>query len=95
MQTPAATDERSLPRHVVRLSDALAALLGRAEEGAELSEDGLLGGLRQQGLITYPPWTRAQGLRPPHRLLVRLSGALAEQLARPYFVTQVPFSAEL
>jgi len=37
----------------VRLSGALAALLGRAE-GAELPEDDLLGFLRAAGLITYP-----------------------------------------
>ena len=44
----AAADEdraRALSRHFVRLSGALAALLGRAE-GAELSEDELLDGLR-------------------------------------------------
>jgi len=40
-------------RYVVRLSGALAALLGRAE-GAELPEDELLGRLREWGLITYP-----------------------------------------
>jgi len=50
MQTPAAA---SLPRHVVHLSGALAALLGRAA-GAELSEDELLAWLREAGLITYP-----------------------------------------
>ena len=48
MQSPASTD-----RYVVRLSGALAALLGRAE-GAELPEDDLLGWLRAKGLITYP-----------------------------------------
>jgi hypothetical protein len=45
--------ERSSDRYVVRLSGALAALLGRAE-GAELPEDDLLGWLRATGLITYP-----------------------------------------
>ena len=42
-----------IPRHVVRLSGALAALLGRAD-GAELPEDEMLGWLREAGLITYP-----------------------------------------
>jgi len=53
MQSPASEHERSSDRYVVRLSGALAALLGRAE-GAELSEDELLGRLRGWGLITYP-----------------------------------------
>ena len=39
--------------YTVRLSGALAALLGRSE-GAELPEDELLGWLREGGLITYP-----------------------------------------
>jgi hypothetical protein len=43
----------SFPRHVVRLSSALAALLDRAG-GAELSEDELLLRLKEAGLITYP-----------------------------------------
>jgi hypothetical protein len=47
MQTPTPAS------YVVRLSGALAALLGRAE-GTELPEDDLLGYLRQTGLITYP-----------------------------------------
>jgi hypothetical protein len=47
MQTPTPTS------YVVRLSGALAALLGRSE-GAELPEDELLGRLREWGLITYP-----------------------------------------
>jgi len=50
---PTAAAALSLPRHVVRLSAALAVLLGQAE-AAELSEDGLLGSLREAGLITYP-----------------------------------------
>ena len=59
MQSPAAAAACSLPHHVVRLSTALAALLGRPEdaEGAEapeLSEDELLVVLREAGLITYP-----------------------------------------
>jgi hypothetical protein len=54
MQSPPASDTvRSPDRYVVRLSGALAALLGRAE-GAELPEDELLGRLREWGLITYP-----------------------------------------
>jgi hypothetical protein len=52
MQSPVAA-ARSLPRHVVRLSAALAALLGRAE-GAELPEDEFLVFLREAGLITSP-----------------------------------------
>jgi hypothetical protein len=53
MQSPASDSERFADRYVVRLAAALAALLGRAE-GAELSEDELLGWLRAKGLITYP-----------------------------------------
>jgi hypothetical protein len=53
MQSPASDRARSPDRYVVRLSGALAALLGRAE-GAELPEDDLLGSLRAKGLITYP-----------------------------------------
>ena len=49
MQSSAASDP---DRYVVRLSGALAALLGRAE-GTELPEDDLLGWLRGAGLITY------------------------------------------
>jgi hypothetical protein len=79
LDTPAAVAERRR-RYVARLSVALAALLGHAA-GAELSEDGLLGGLRAAGLITYPP---SPLLSPHHLLLVRLSGALAEQLAGPH-----------
>ena len=41
--------------HVVRLSDALAALLGpEIYEGAELSEDEFVEALRAAGLVTYP-----------------------------------------
>ena len=60
MQTPAALADAAaidiaLPRHVVRLSVALAALLGR-DEGAEGSEDEwLLSLLRAQGLIITCP----------------------------------------
>ena len=39
--------------YVVRLSGALAALLGRGE-GAELWEDEVLGTMREHGLLTYP-----------------------------------------
>jgi len=53
MQFSASTRARSPDSYVVRLSGALAALLGRAE-GAELPEDDLLGWLRATGLITYP-----------------------------------------
>jgi hypothetical protein len=53
MQSPASSNEESPDRYVVRLSGALAALLGRAES-AELPEDELLGRLREWGLITYP-----------------------------------------
>jgi len=56
-------------RYVVRLSGALAALLGRSE-GAELPEDDVLGCLRAQGLMTYPS-----------PLLGGLHGELAEVLA--------------
>ena len=46
-------------RYYVRLSDELAALLGRGvgdERGGEgiISEDELLDALREKGLITYP-----------------------------------------
>jgi len=54
MQSPPASDRAGSPDHyVVRLSGALAALLGQAE-GDELPEDDLLGWLRAKGLITYP-----------------------------------------
>jgi hypothetical protein len=56
MQHPpvAASAGNSSPgRYVVRLSGALAALLGR-REGAELWEDDVLGMLREHGLVTYP-----------------------------------------
>jgi hypothetical protein len=53
MQFPASDRERPPDRYVVRLSGALAALLGRAA-GTELPEDDLLGWLRAAGLITYP-----------------------------------------
>jgi hypothetical protein len=49
----AAAAAPSFPRHVVHLSGALGALLGRAG-GTELSEDELLLWLREAGLITYP-----------------------------------------
>jgi len=74
--------------YIARLSGALAALLShRHAEGAELSEDELLGGLRKARLTSYeflPAPQRAQGGTPRHRLLVRLSAALAEELAGPY-----------
>jgi hypothetical protein len=60
MQSPPASDRARSPDHyVVRLSGALAALLGQAE-GGELPEDDLLGWLRAQGLITYPSPLLAQ-----------------------------------
>ena len=40
-------------RYVVRLSGALAALLGR-REGAQLCEDEVLGTMREHGLLTHP-----------------------------------------
>ena len=113
MQTPAATAARPSHRgYVACLSAALATLPGHAA-GAELSEDALLDGLTEAGLITYPspplggalgqpspierlfawllgrlrgllPWwlrVRLQELSPPHRLRVRLSAALAQELA--------------
>jgi chromatin remodeling complex protein RSC6 len=43
MHFPASDNERSPDRYIVRLSGALAALLGR-DEGAELWEDELLAG---------------------------------------------------
>ena len=49
----ASAGELSPGRYVVRLSGALAALLGRGE-GAELWEDEVLGMMREQGLLTYP-----------------------------------------
>ena len=53
MQFPGFDRERCPDRYVVRLSGALAALLGQAE-CAELPEDDLLGWLQAKGLITYP-----------------------------------------
>jgi len=50
MQNPTTPTPAS---YVVRLSGALAALLGRAES-AELPEDDLRGSLKKAGLITYP-----------------------------------------
>ena len=96
----------SLPRHVVSLSDALAALLGQAEGaeitgGAELPEDEFLDGLRAAGLVTYlsppaqphalavhaatsaaqpPAAAAAAAERGPNRRDVRLAGALAALL---------------
>ena len=87
MQSPDSDEERFPGRYVVRLAGALAALLERAE-GVELWEDELVPCLRVKGLITYRPSTRAQGLSPPHRLLVRLSRALAQELAGPYLLIQ-------
>ena len=91
MQTPAhlaaAADPPSDRGYVARLSATLAAMLARVA-GAELSEDELLLRLGERWLITYPPATRAQGLSAPHRIPhhrnVRLSAALAEELAGPY-----------
>jgi hypothetical protein len=90
MQTPdaptaavTADDHRPDRGYVARLSGMLAALLGQAAS-AELSEDGLLGGLRAAGLITYPPSPlTAEGLSLHHLVLVNLSGALAAELAGP------------
>jgi len=54
VQPPSGEDAERPPDLLeVRLGGALAALLGRAE-GAEGSEDELLGWLREEGLITYP-----------------------------------------
>jgi hypothetical protein len=58
-----------LPHYVVRLSGVLAALLGRAEsaqinDGAEISEDELVDGLRAAGLITHPSPRIAQHRSP-------------------------------
>ena len=51
---PAAASASDSPgRYVVRLSGALAALLGGGE-GAELWEDEVLGMMREHGLVTYP-----------------------------------------
>jgi len=82
LDTPAAAAERRRS-YVARLSCALAALLDRAAD-AELSEDGLLGGMRAAGLIIYPSSPLAAERLSPHHLLVRLSEALAEELAGPY-----------
>jgi len=64
---PAAPADPLAPHYIVRLSDALAALLGTAggaqinEGGVELSEDELVDGLRAAGLIiTYPSTPTAQ-----------------------------------
>ena len=59
----------SFPHYVVRLSDALAALLGGAEgaqisEGGELCEDHLVDELRAAGLITHPSPQAAQHPAP-------------------------------
>ena len=77
---------RRAPRHVVRLSGELAALLallGRAE-GVVLWEDKLLGRLRAKGLLSFaaPPGDghrapAAAAESAPVRRVVRLSAALA------------------
>jgi hypothetical protein len=83
--------ERSPGRYVVRLSAALAALLGR-REGAELWEDEVLGKMREHGLLTYPSPLLGRLLeRVPEVLekevLARLDAtdhAMIAQVARPW-----------
>jgi hypothetical protein len=93
--TAAATP--SLPRHVVRLSGALAALLSRAE-GAEVPEDELLDWLKAARLVTHPSPLTAQHRAPAahsataaaqpaaassaDRRVVRLRAALALLMGR-------------
>jgi hypothetical protein len=62
---PAPAAAAPLPYYVVRLSDALAALLGAegaaiSEGGGELSEDELVDGLRTARLIIHPSPPTAQ-----------------------------------
>ena len=93
MQPPAAasSDEPPPGRYVVRLSGALAALLGRGE-GAELPEDELLGRMREWGLLTYPSPLLGRLLeKVPEVLeaevLARLDAtdhAIIAQVARPW-----------
>jgi len=78
-------------RYVVRLSSALAALLGRGE-GAELWEDEVVGMLREHGLLTYPsPLLGGLLEKVPEVLekevLARLDAtdhAMIAQVARPW-----------
>jgi hypothetical protein len=70
---PAAPSDPPSDHYVVRLSGALATLLGGAEgaessEGAELFEDELLDGLRAAGLLTYesPPAAHATTFAAHH-----------------------------
>ena len=87
MQTPAASAAAAAaaarPPHrgyVACLSAALAALLGHAA-GAELYEDELLDGLKEAGLITYPPPPLGPPLGPLiGRLLVWVLGWLRQLL---------------
>ena len=72
MHSPAA----SLPRYVVRLSGALAALLGGAE-GAELLEDDFTDGMKVAGLITYPSPPTAQHHAPVAQAAVEPPAAAA------------------
>ena len=84
---PAAAAAPILPRYVVRLSDALAGLLGGAEgavihEGAELSEDELVDGLRAAGLIiTYPSPPAAQYPAPADHAATSAAHPLAAAAA--------------
>jgi hypothetical protein len=78
-------------RYVVRLSGALAAMLGRGE-GAELWEDEVLGTMREHGLLTYPsPLLGGLLEKVPEVLekevLARLDStdhAMLAQVARPW-----------
>ena len=92
-QTSAAASagEPSAGRYVVRLSGALAALLGRGQ-GAELWEDEILGMMREHGLLTYPsPLLGGLLEKVPEVLekevLARLDAtdhAMIAQMARPW-----------
>ena len=103
MQPPpaaASAGEPSPGRYVVRLSGALAALLGRGE-GAELWEDEVLGmKMREHGLLTYPSPLLGRLLeKVPEVLqaevLARLDAAdhaMTAQVARPWRAAAGPFN---
>jgi hypothetical protein len=93
MQSPTlvVAGEQASGRYVVRLSGALAALMGRAA-GVELWEDEALGMMRERGLLTYPsPLLGGLLEKVPEVLekevLARLDAtdhAMLAQVARPW-----------
>jgi hypothetical protein len=93
----ASAGESSPGRYVVRLSGALAALLGRGE-GAEFWEDEVLGLMREHELLTYPsPLLGGLLEKVPEVLekevLARLDAtdhAMVARVARPWLAAAGP-----